>query len=189
MSSFERDQGNLAAMKLIERVSSALNTRSWIWGGFVTDIHLGRILREHHDLDYLTLNLHSLKGKFEEVFAGCGWQTEHLENGDLRLRKDNVKVHLGHVELGEVARWTHNGDKGSLLFPVSWLSGDTTEFCGIDLHVIAPELQYVLKEHPEFLNPDWRIRAHDILEMEYLRDVLLKKGLDVGLLYKLVTSM
>lgn len=183
-----KDQKSLAAMRLVESVSQSLKTTSWIWGGFTTDIYMGRILREHHDLDYLTLNLHLLKGKFKEAFAGYGWQTEDLENGDLRLTKDDVKIHLGNVELGETARWTHNGDKGSLLFPVSWLNWNVIEFYGIGLHVVAPELQYVLKERPELLNPDWLIRDKDILDREYLRDIL-KKGTDVCSLYKLVTSI
>ncbi len=53
-------------MRLVEGVSRALNTISWIWGGFVTDIYMGQFLREHDDLDYLTLDLHSLNSKFAE---------------------------------------------------------------------------------------------------------------------------
>ncbi len=89
-------------------------------------------------------------------------------------KKDGVKVQLGHVELGETANWTHNGEEGSLLFPVSWLR---FRFSGMELHVIAPELQYVLKEHPETLNPDWQPREKDILDKKYLRDILPKKEL------------
>jgi hypothetical protein len=189
MSLSAGSQRQLAAMGLVERVSRSLKTTSWIWGGFTTDIYMGRILREHDDLDYLTLNLQLLKGRFEKIFSDYGWQTENLENGDLRLKKDGVKVHLGNVELDQVARWRHNGERGSLLFPVLWLNPDGIEFYELDLHVVTPELQYVLKEHPELLNPDWLGREKDVLEREYLRDILIKKGIDVCSLYKSVTSV
>jgi hypothetical protein len=150
---------------------------------------MGKILREHDDLDYLTLNLHSLKSKFAEVFSGIGWQAKDLENSDLRLKKENVRVHLGNVEFGSVATWTHNGERGSLCFPVSWLDLRVIEFYGIELHVVAVELQFVLKEHPELLNPDWRSRNKDILEKECLRDILLKRGIEVDSLHELVASI
>jgi len=74
-------------MRLIESVSRTLNTVSWIWGGFVTDIYMGQILREHDDLDYLTLDLHSLNSKVAEEFSCSGWQVKNLVNGDLKLKK------------------------------------------------------------------------------------------------------
>lgn len=185
----EREQKHLHTMRLVERVSGSLKTTSWTWGGYATDIYRGRILREHDDLDYLTLNLHEWKSEIAEVFSRLGWQAKDLANGDLKLKKDNIKVHLGNVEFTRVARWTHNGNKGVLLFPISWLSAQVSEFYGIEVHVVAPELQYVLKERPELLNPDWQIREKDILEREYLREILLEQGIDVCSLHKLVNSI
>jgi len=59
----------------------------------------------------------------------------------------------------------------------------------MEIHVVASELQYVLKEHPELLNPDWVIREKDVLERGYLQDILLKKGIDVCSLHELVISI
>jgi hypothetical protein len=58
----------------------------------------------------------------------------------------------------------------------------------MEVHVVAPELQYVLKECPELLNPDWIIREKDIFEKEYLRSILLEKGIDVCSLHELASS-
>lgn len=184
----ERDRKQLTTMSLVESVSRSMQTISWIWGGYTTDIYIGKILREHDDIDYLTLNLHQLKPEIAETFLQYRWQTKDLENGDLRLKKGNIKVHLGNVEMGNFAKWTHNGEKGALLFPVSWLSVETIEFYGMEVHVVAPELQYVLKECPELLNPDWIIREKDVFEKEYLRSILLEKGIDVCSLHELVSS-
>ena len=181
-------QKQLDAMRLVEHVSDSLNTLSWIWGGLTTDIYMGRILREHDDLDYLTWNLYLLKLDFIEAFSSYGWQVQILVNGDLKLKKDCVKVQLGNVELGENAKWTHNSEQGSLFFPASWLKLDSIEFLGMELHVIAPELQYVLKDHPDLLNPNWVLREKDILEKEYLQNILLKRGIDICSLCELIVS-
>jgi hypothetical protein len=109
-----------------------------------------------------------------------------LENGDLKVEKDRIKLHFGNVEFGELARRTHNGEKGSLCFPLSWLSRTAMPFYGLQVHVVAAELQYVLKEHPELLNPDWRIRENDIAEKACLQDLLVQKGIEVCSLHTLV---
>jgi hypothetical protein len=158
-------------------------------GGYTADVWIGRVLREHNDIDYLTLNLHKLKSAITEVFSSHGWQPKDLVNGDLGLKKDNIKLHMGNVELGNVARWTHNGEKGALLFPVPWLNAEGVEFYGVEVHVIAPELQYVLKERPELLNRDWITREKDILDKEYLRSVLLNRKIDICSLHQLVRSI
>ncbi len=189
MSLSVKSRKQLRAIRQVEHVSQSLRTTSWIWGGFTTDIYMGRILREHDDLDHLTLNLHQWKENFAEVFSSDGWQTQNLANGDLGLKRDGVKVHLGNVELDEVARWTHNGEKGSLIFPVSWLCPGAVEFCGVVLHVIAPELQFVLKERPGLLNPDWVVRDKDLVEKEYLQKILLEKNVEICSLPGLVMSI
>lgn len=185
----ERDQKHRDTMRLVECVSRSLQTISWVWGGYTADIYVGRMLREHDDVDYLTLNLHGLKSEVVQIFSSHGWQPKELENGDLSLKKENIKVHLGNVELGNIARWTHNGEKGALLFPVSWLNADAVEFYGRELHVVAPELQYVLKDRPKLLNPDWLSREKDILDKEYLREILLKRKVDICSLHQLVSSV
>ena len=167
-------------MRLVETCSTKLGTTSWIWGGFTVDIYTGRILREHEDLDYLTLNLHNLKSQFTELFESIGWQVQNLDNGDIKLRKDGLKIQLGHVEFTDKAKWTHNGEKGHIYFPIKWLRQEMIRFYGIELHVVEPEFQYVLKEYPEMLNPEWVLREKDIVAKQQLRAILESCGIGVG---------
>jgi hypothetical protein len=172
-----RNEPYLSEMELVETFSKNLETTSWIWGGFVVDIYENRILREHDDLDYLTLNLHSLISKFSELFTNSGWQVNVLENGDLKLKGNGIKIHLGHVEVSNKARWTHNGDKGSIWFPFEWLKSTPVIFCGIEVHVVEPEFQFVMLEHPQILNPSWKHRDKDILAQRHLRSLIESEGL------------
>jgi hypothetical protein len=188
MNLSEQNRKNLAAMQLVQSISERFGTASWLWGGLVADVYHGQMLREHDDLDYLTWNLHTLKPKLVEAFAEAGWQAESLENDDLRLKKDGVKIHLGHVQFIFHAKWTHNGKKGALLFPSEWLRIEPVPFYNLKLHVVEPEFQYVLKEHPELLNPEWTRRRKDLQDKQLLREMLLKKYPDLQHLPTLVLS-
>lgn len=184
----DQNRKNLEAMQLVQAVSERFSTASWLWGGYVVDVHVGRVLREHDDLDYLTWNLYALKDKFAEAFARLGWQAETLENGDLRLTKEGVRIHLGQVQFLSRARWTHNGKKGALLFPPEWLRLEPVKFCGVKVHVVEPEFQYVLKDHPELLNPEWTRRRRDVQDKQLLHEILAQKYADPGRLLSQVLS-
>lgn len=180
---------NLLAMALVETYSKSLNTLSWLWGGFTVDIYENQILRGHDDLDYLTLNLHSLIPQFTKLFENCGWQANLLKNGDLKLKREGVKIHLGHVEFSDKARWTHNGDKGSIWFPQEWLNSKPINFCGLEVHVVEPEFQFVMIERPQMLNPNWRHREKDIVARKYLRSYVESKGISPHSLFEQVSDV
>jgi hypothetical protein len=180
------NESALSVMELVETFSRKLKTISWIWGGFTVDIYENRVLRKHDDLDYLTLNLHNLIPQFSEMFISCGWQVKVLENDDLKLVRDGIKVHLGHVEIADKARWTHNGDKGSIWFSSEWLDFQSVDFCGIEIHVVKPEFQFVMIERPQMLNPDWKLRDKDIAAQEYLRNNIESRGINPHTLLKQV---
>lgn len=189
MALSEQNQKNLEAMKLVEAVSTSLGTGSWLWGGFVPDVYAGQVLREHGDLDYLTWNLHSRRAKLAEIFHGHGWQPQTLENGDLHLRKDGVKIQLGNIKFESYVKWTHNGDKGYILFPVTWLRIKPMSFCDTEVHVVEPEFQYVLKQHPELLNPAWKPREKDLHDGRFLCDLLQQKNVKIENLISLIFSI
>ncbi len=167
----------LPAIELVEAFSKRLHTYSWLWGGLTVDVYRGELLREHDDLDYLTLNLHTLMPAVISQSERRGWQTKVLENGDLQLKWQETKIHLGHVEISHQACWTHNGAKGRLWFPREWLPPEGRGFCGRRVHVVAPEFQLVLLERPELLNPNWKCRHKDLIALDYLRHYFENMGI------------
>lgn len=184
-----KNEQYLNSMTLVETFSKRLNTLSWIWGGFSVDVYENRILREHDDLDYLTENLHGLLPQFIRFFENNAWQTSMLENGDLKVERECARIHLGHVELSDKARWTHNGDKGSIWFPLEWLNSKPVNFCGIEIHVVAPELQFVLTERPQMLNPRWKHREKDNVARKYLRKYMEGKRISAQSLFEQVSGV
>lgn len=176
----EQERNVLEAMAFVEAVSARLGTTSYIWGGFSLDIYEGQFLREHNDIDYLTLNLLPLRPQFIEAFKQTDWQVKVVINEDVTARKNGVKLHLGNVRLGNQVTWTHNGEEGVLTFPLDWLSKEAHKFCGVKVHVVEPHFEYVVKHYPALLNPNWVPRDKDLAARQKLSEILLGKTIDIN---------
>lgn len=166
----------LKVFSIVEKISNQTNIRAYLWGGWVADIYKGRILREHDDADYLVVDLYSYINDFKPRFENLDWETNIVANGDLVVKKDNVKLHFGHVEIkSDKAIWYHNGQKGQIIFPRAWLNNESIGFQNIRLHAVTPEFQYALKNHPEYMNKEWKNRKKDLADLKVLKEILLKQ--------------
>lgn len=183
-------QQYLDAMALIETVSAELGTVPYLWGGWTVDIYHGRPTRAHGDIDCFVVDLHQHVPAFSERLLEAAWEVRTVLDGYLlAAKKDGVKLQLGHVEIrGSVVYWKHNGNEGTILFPVDWLSADPVPFLGITVHVAEPELGYVLKTNPSLMNPDWQPREKDRADIDLVTNVLLEKQVDLDALVSRVSS-
>lgn len=174
----------LEGLKLINKISKELEIKSYVWGGLTLDIWSGEFIREHSDIDVLTENLHENEEYFDKAFSQEGFDTKHLINDDFKAVKGDVRIHFGHINIFEKSEieWTHNGDKESLILPIDWLDSDGYEFYDLEVYTTRPEFEYVLKMHPEFLNPDWKPRAKDLLARVELEKILGDKYTDLKVL-------
>jgi hypothetical protein len=184
-------QGYLDALALVEAVASEIGTTSYIWGGWTLDIHEGRLLRAHGDIDCFVTDLHQHLGPFSERLQEAGWKVKTVLDGYLlSARKEEVKLQLGHVEIhGDTVHWKHNGNEGTILFPADWLRAEPVPFLGVIVHVAGPELGYVLKTNPSLMNPDWQPRDKDQADIDRLKDLLLEKQIDLDTLNAKVSSI
>jgi hypothetical protein len=181
----------LDAMALIEAISAEIGTTCYIWGGWTLDIHEARPLRTHGDIDCFVVGLHQHLVPFSERLQEAGWEVKTVLDGHLlSARKEGVKLQLGHVEThGEIVHWKHNGNEGTILFPLDWLCSEPADFLGVTVHVAGPELAYVLKVNPQLMNPDWQRRDKDRADIDLLKDLLLEKQIDLDMLRSRVKSI
>ena len=179
-----RNRVLLAGMRLVEAISASVGTISYIWGGFALDIHQGQLLREHSDLDYLTVDLARHKPELAALFARKRWPAKVVSNGDLSPRRSGYRMQLGNITIaGDRVRWTFAGEAGFLEFPRSWLHPGPVRFCGVDVHVVEPEFEYVIKCCPQMFNPDWKARANDDEVRSHIRALLDRRHVDPDELY------
>lgn len=174
---------------LIDEICRKMNTIAYLWGGWVPDVYSKNILRQHEDAEHLIVDLYKHRSKLQKIFNNLDWQTKVVENGDLVIKKKQMKFHFGHVEIaGDKAFWFHNGTKGQIIFPEDWLNEQVIEFKGKKFHAVTPEFQYVLKIHPEFMNPEWQYREKDKVDIRILTTLLSKKYVDLKSLEGKMTS-
>jgi len=185
----EREKNFLLTMVLMERFSKVLGSISYIWGGLSIDIYKGRFLRSHSDIDYLVLDLQRLAQDFAELLFSEGWDVKAILNDHLLIAgKDNIKLHLGNIEIDDVVNWRHNGDNGTITFPVGWLREYPIDFYDVQVHVVEPEFSYVIKSLPSLMNPEWVSRGKDQTEIKILEGLLVQRDVESGLLTSLVNS-
>ncbi|MCB0112266.1 MAG: hypothetical protein KDE53_40360, partial [Caldilineaceae bacterium] len=177
----EHCQMILRSVALVEQISARIGTTSYIWGGLTLDVYAGRLLRKHDDIDYLTVNLCELREAFTRQFETAGCTVSTVSNGDLVIRGTGIKLHLGHLVVDARARWAHNGDApgGVLEFPTTWLAPDASTFYNQTVHVVKPELEYVLKCRPDLLNPQWTPRPKDVMAKAALEKLLYTQKVEV----------
>ncbi len=170
-------QNYITVFSYIDSLCELLGTRAYMWGGWVPDIYSGKILREHDDGEHLVVNLYNYRDRIKSSFDVLGWETKLLENDDLKVVKEGMKLHFGHLETsGTTSMWFHNGKNGKIVFPTSWLNDEQVAFHRHSIHSVHPEFQYVLKLHPEFMNPAWGHRGKDLMDIKVLKEILSSKG-------------
>ena len=139
----------------------------------MADVYSGRILREHNDAECLVQDLYTFRDRLQDIFQILGWQTKILANEDLKIVKNGMKTHFGHLTVSEdKATWYHNGNLGQIQFPAYWLGSDPVSFLGYRFYSVKPEFQYVLKLHPEHMNPEWHWREKDKADIKVLRTLV-----------------
>lgn len=165
---------------LIDTICAQMGTSAYLWGGWIPDVYSGRIIRLHDDAEHLVVDLYRVRSKLQKIFSDSNWETKIVANGDLVIYKDGMRFHFGHLEIAEnAATWFHNGPKGRITFPKEWLNEQAIEFKDRHFHAVAPEFQYVLKLHPEFMNPEWQLREKDKADILALTNLLSKKDVNM----------
>jgi len=170
----------LQLLQDIYDVSTALGTRTYIWGGMVADILCGEFLRAHHDLDGFTLNLLDVKTEMAERFFAKGYTTTYSDEYDmLRIEKGDLHAALNRLEIdGDTAMWRHVGDQGTIYFPAAWLDATPRTFHGVKAYISGAAFEYAIKSNVHLLNPEWQLRDKDRAAIEVLSAELDRMGAD-----------
>ena len=146
------------------------NTHLWLLGGWGIDALLGRITREHHDIDIVAeeSSKEDLRAAIEHIggeFAPkpVGW----------RFCKNDVRVDVTFITYAADGTPISDLEKDDPdLYP--WPPGSFPEKCngrlpGTSCRAISWEAQYVAKAGYKDVFPDKALRAKDDLDLEIIR--------------------
>ena len=110
---------SLQLLRDIFEVASAVNSRTYIWGGMVIDIISGEFLRDHHDIDGFTLNLNDHKHAMMAMFSRRGYTVSYADKfGMLQINMGDMHAAFNQLQIDDdTAQWQHVGDQGTVYFP------------------------------------------------------------------------
>lgn len=186
----KRNQEYLKILEDICHVSQLSGVKSFVWGGFVVDILQGRFSREHGDLDCFTEHLAENREMLRKEYEALGYSVSYMEEfWMMRIEKNGLHASFNSVRnLDSIAHWHHIGPHGTVYFPYDWLDQSPRLFYGIPVYTIGEKLAYVLKANARLLNPEWRLREKDRLDIAILERLLDKTEEEIREIKKKVWS-
>ncbi|MHC0038248.1 nucleotidyltransferase domain-containing protein [Pseudoneobacillus sp. C159] len=158
-------------LRILKELSDLLQSQGvtfWLRGGWAIDFHIGKITREHSDLDLVTLT--SNRETLEQLLVATGYQLIPIGKFQTDFLKNNVDISLVFVNLTEDGRIIANG------FP-DWewqrnaLQAEPLRLEGITAHVLS--LEQLLEEKLVYEEGTGRkLRAKDLKSIEILRGMI-----------------
>ena len=190
MNISESNKCYLNFMKDIYDISSELSIRTYIWGGFTTDIFEETFLREHEDLDGFVENMMSVLNQLIIKYKNKGYHTEFYSDINmLEIRKGNQHASFNPLNVdGKVAMWRHIGDQGTVYFPYSWLDSTSRNFYDTKVYTSGLCFEYGFRKIVSDLNPEWKEREKDRIAKNYLEEKIREKCLDEKDILKCIWS-
>lgn len=155
------------------------NSKIYIFAGFTIDIWEKEILRDHHDIDTICLELFNQTNEIVKFFENKGYEIIYVPNGDLKIKKNGFGISMTNCEIIEnTARWSPYGVTGSIYFPSEWLADKPCQFNNFSLYTVDKRFEYCLKINPSYFNPDWEPRDHS-KSLNYLKKYLSDENISV----------
>ena len=116
-------RGQLAAIGELHDELAQQGIPHWLFGGWAVDFHVGRVTRQHDDLDVAVRAADS--SRVHEVLARTGWELIDEAAGYRTYQRNDVKVDVA---------WVDDDESG---WPPDAFGKDTLELHGCRMNVIS----------------------------------------------------
>ena len=160
----------LAAIDELVTLAHELGVPVWLRGGWAIDFFLGRLTRDHADIDWFALAEDGQR--LADSLIGRGFQdvTTTPPGQQIDLVRGNIEHGIGLVKLGQqseplVAGGPWAGEPwpdGMLNGPVGWIGK-------VSAHVISPLAQIEIKQMTPTWNPQLKRRQKDLDDIAAIR--------------------
>lgn len=154
-------------------------SKIYIFAGFTIDVWENEILRDHHDVDTICLDLKVHINDIVIFFENKGYQITYIQNGDIKIKKNDFGISMTNCETIEnTAKWTPYGVSGGIYFPAEWLVNIPYKLNDFLLYTVDKRFEYCLKNNPSYFNPNWEPRDHS-KSLSYLSICLTKEDITI----------
>ena len=160
----------LAAIATTATIAERLGVPVWLRGGWAMDFFLGRVTREHSDIDWFCL--HENGREIATALQGLGFEevTTAAPGQQIDLISGHVDHSLALVRLGDDGEpLVGGGPWAGQPWPTDMLDGPMGRIGDVTARVISPAAQMEIKERMPTWNPRLVRRQQDLDDIEAIR--------------------
>jgi hypothetical protein len=166
----ERTEGQLRAIRTVMAVMQAADISLWLFGGWGLDARIGRITREHGDIEFWLERIHAERSKALLVEAGAAALTTQPPAEACEYTWDGVPFSTAYFDRRPDGSFSQpQGRWSDWLFPPGSFSDEPGVLDGTSVPAMSVSGMLAMKEQFPHLRNGRPWRQKDIGDIEILR--------------------
>jgi len=166
------DERGLAQLRVIHLVVNALrvaNVSAWLFGGWGLDARLGRITRDHSDIEFWVARTDGERSKSILVGAGATVLSTQPPEEACEFTWDGIDFSTAYFDRQPDGTFTTMGRQSDWVFPAGSFSDEPGVLDGIEVPAMSVAGMLAMKEQFPTLRNGKSWRAKDKADVEVLR--------------------
>lgn len=168
----ESQRAQLALIRSVVGTLGAAGIRGWLFGGWGLDARLGRITREHGDVEFWVERGDADRAKVVLVGAGATALMTQPPNEACEFEWDGVLFSTAYFDRRPDGAFNQEGRWSDWVFPAGSFGNDTGILDGVPVPTMSVAGMLAMKEQYPGLRHGSPWRAKDIRDMETLRELM-----------------
>jgi hypothetical protein len=177
----ESADGQLRVIRKVIAVTQAAGIPAWLFGGWGLDARIGRITREHDDVEFWIERIHAGRSKAELVAAGATALTTQPPEEACEFTWDDVAFSTAYFDRQSDGSFSQpSGRWPDWLFPPGSFGDEPGTLDGIPVPAMSVSGMLAMKEQYPHLRNGRPWRQKDIGDIEILRGLAAEERADGG---------
>ena len=166
----ERTEGQLRVIRKVIAVTQAADIPAWLFGGWGLDARIGRITREHGDVEFWVERIHAERSKAVLVGAGATALTTQPPEEACEFTWDDVPLSTAYFDRQPDGAFSQPlGRWSDWLFPPGSFGDEPASLDGTPVLAMSVSGMLAMKEQFPRLRNGRPWRQKDISDIEVLR--------------------
>jgi Aminoglycoside-2''-adenylyltransferase len=165
----ERALAQLRVIHLVVRALQAADVSAWLFGGWGLDARIGRITRDHGDIEFWVARTDGERSRAILVAAGATALTTQPPEEACEFTWDGIDFSTAYFDRQPDGTFTTMGRQSDWVFPAGSFSDELGVLDGIEVPAMSVAGMLAMKEQFPTLRNGKPWRAKDQADIEVLR--------------------
>jgi Aminoglycoside-2''-adenylyltransferase len=175
----EKAEGQLRVIRKVIAVMQAADISAWLFGGWGLDARIGRITREHGDVEFWVERIHAERSKAVLIGAGAEALTTQPPEEACEFTSDGVPFSTAYFDRRPDGSFSQPlGRWSDWLFPPGTFGEEPVTLDGTPVLAMSVSGMLAMKEQFPHLRSGRPWRQKDIADIEVLRELACEERTD-----------